>query len=63
MWYNMEVFFDVKNETCWAHFGLIRFPPLGPKPEQDRTESEEHVRLRTCNREAVQTMHEVLRLL
>ena len=62
MWYNMEVIFDVKNVTFGAHVGPIWFPPFGPKPEQDRTESEEHVRLRTCTREAVQAVCEVLRL-
>ena len=46
-----------------AILDLFGSPPLGPKPEQDRTESEGLVRLRTCNREAVHTMCEVLRLL
>ena len=54
--------YDIKNVSFWCHFKLILIPPRTQNLSKKETESESVGRLRTCNREAVQAVCEVLRL-
>ena len=55
----MKVVLDLKNMSFWV---ILFPPPRGQNLSKKETESEGVGRLSTCNREAVQAVCEVLRL-